>query len=469
MTAAEYPWMEAIRAVVGAENVTDHLAQRRFYTRGVYPVEFKKQVQGDWSNLPAAVAYPGSASEVAALFHLAKENHFKLVPFGGGSGIVGGAALPGAVILDLKRFDAVTVDPKNRTVTVGAGVNNRLLEEQLNLLGWTCGHFPQSMNSACYGGLIATASIGTFSGRYGKMDDMVVALEVVLPNGQVLQTKSIPRRSTGPNLNAMFIGAEGAFGIITQATLKIWPVPEGRIWATYTFPHTHDGLEAVQRLLGSEAQPALVRLYDEDEAAGRVSRFGFPQGSALLLLCFEGSQGFIEWQAREAGQIIASCGGAFHGDEAALHWYHRRYDTSGMLRYNQMPGGAADAIEVSAPWDRLEIVWREMRRALEPLCEHVHCHFSHVYQTCGSVYVIFYTRSSEDIPAAGIKIYEHCLKTALDACLAAGGSISHHHGVGRAKAAWMEQEHGPAGLRLLVDLKYTLDPDGILNPGVLGL
>ncbi|RPJ40954.1 MAG: FAD-binding oxidoreductase, partial [Chloroflexi bacterium] len=380
-----------------------------------------------------------------------------------------GTALPGAVILDLKRFDAVTVDPKNRMVTIGAGVNNRRLEEYLNLLGWTSGHFPQSMNSASYGGLIATGSVGIFSGRYGKIEDMVVALEVVLPTGRILQTKSIPRRSTGPNLNAMFIGAEGAFGIITQATMKIWPVPERRIWATYTFPNTHAGLEAVQRLLGSEAQPALVRLYDEDEAAGRVSRFGFPQNSALLLLCFEGSQGFIEWQSREAGQIISSYAGVFHGDEAALHWYRCRYDTSGMLRYNQLPGGAADAIEVSAPWDRLEGVWREMRRALEPLCEHVHCHFSHVYQTCGSVYVIFYARSSEDTCAAGIKIYEKCLAAALNACLAAGGSISHHHGVGRAKANWMEQEHGPEALHLLFDLKHTLDPDGILNPGVLGL
>jgi len=469
MLVEKFPWMEAIQEVVGAENATDHLIQRMFYTRGVYPVEYKKQMKGDWSALPAAIVYPETAGEVAALFDLARTHRFKLVPYGGGSGIVGGTALPGAVILDLKRFDAIAVDPENRTVTVGAGINHRLLEERLNLLGWTSGHFPQSMNSASTGGLIATASIGTFSGRYGKMEDMVVALEVVLPDGQIYRTKSIPRRSTGPALNSLFIGGEGAFGIITQATLKIWPIPEARIWAVYTFHNTHAGLSALHNMLGSEAQPALVRLYDEAEAAGRVARFGYPEGSALLMLCFEGSRRYIELQAQEAGQIAARFGGCFRGDEAALHWYRYRYDTSGMLRYNQMPGGTADAIEVSAPWDRLETVWREMRRALEPLCEHVHCHFSHVYHNCGSVYVIFYARAAEDTPAAGIQTYQDCLKAALDACVTAGGSISHHHGVGRAKAAWMEQEHGPAGLQLLREIKQALDPDRILNPGVLGL
>ena len=162
-------------------------------------------------------------------------------------------------------------------------------------------------------------------------------------------------------------------------------------------------------------------------------------------------------------------GRARASDEAALHWYRYRFDTSGMLRQNQKPGGVADALEVAAPWDRLEAVWRSMRQALEPLCEHVHCHFSHVYPTEGSVYVIFYAQAEEDTPQAAIQLYQHCLKAAMEACLAQGGSISHHHGIGRAKQAWMHAEHGQAGWELLCALKRAIDPDNILNPGVLGL
>jgi alkyldihydroxyacetonephosphate synthase len=326
------------------------------------------------------------------------------------------------------------------------------------------------MNSACLGGLVATASTGTFSGRYGRMEDMLVGLEAVLPSGEVLTTPPIPRRSVGPNLNHLFIGSEGALGIITRATLQIWPRPEVRRWAAYTFPDTHHGLEAVRMMVrGRESLPALVRLYDEAEAAGRIRHFGYPAGQALLILGFEGSRDFVAWQEAAAGQVCQSNRGTGRGEEAALHWYRYRFDTSAMLRCNQAPGGTADALEVAAPWDRLEPVWRAMRQSLEPLCEQVHCHFSHVYPAAGSAYVIFYAQAAEGTPQAAIQLYDRCLKAAFEACLREGGSLSHHHGIGRAKHPWMVNEHNPVGFELLRTLKQSLDPQHLFNPGVLGL
>jgi alkyldihydroxyacetonephosphate synthase len=461
--------LERIAQVVGAAHVSASKSQRMAYTRGTWPVELKRAQMGDWGCLPSAVVRPASPEEVSQILKLAGQEKLVVVPYGGGSGIVGGTSLAGAIILDLHRMNEIEINPTNQTVAAGAGLIGCHLEEALNAQGFTYGHFPQSMNSACVGGLVATASIGTFSGRYGKMDDMLVGLQAVLPNGKILDTGAMPRRSAGPNLSQLFIGSEGAFGIITRATLRIWPLPEVRTWAVYTFPDTSLGLEALREMMRTEAQPALVRLYDAAESAARIRHFGYPAGHSLLILGFEGSQGYVDWQMSEVERLCLQHQAIPRGDEAALHWYRYRFDTSGMLRTNQKPGGAADALEVAAPWDRLEAVWRSMRKALEPHCDQVHCHFSHIYPTEGSVYVIFYAHAEEDTPQAAIDLYQRCLTVAMEACLNEGGSISHHHGIGRAKQAWMEDEHGQAGWDLLCSLKRAIDPTNILNPGVLGL
>lgn len=461
--------LESLARVVTPEHVSDHQASRMAYTRGVWPIELKRAQAGDWSCLPSLVVWPGNTAEVARVVQIARERHLALVPYGGGSGIVGGTSLANALVVDLKRLAALDLNEMNQTVSAGSGVNGWHLEEWLNERGYTLGHFPQSMNSACVGGLVATASIGTFSGRYGKMDDLLVGLEAVLPNGNILRTKPIPRRSSGPNLAQLFIGSEGAFGIITEATLRVWPKPETREWAVYTFPDTISGFDTVRSFMRTEAQPALVRLYDEAESTARIRHFGYPPGHALLILGFEGSAGYVDWQKQVVDRICAQHQGVFRGDEAALHWYRYRFDTSAMLRYNHKPGGVADFLEVAAPWDRLEAVWRAMRSALEPLCDVVHCHFSHVYPTEGSAYVIFYAQAIENTPQAAIEHYQRCVDAALQACLAEGGSISHHHGIGRGKKNWMKEEHGLAGWELLHALKQAVDPDNIFNPGVMGL
>jgi alkyldihydroxyacetonephosphate synthase len=461
--------LDRLKSIVGEEYAYSDAAARAIYSRTVNPLEFKRFQMGDYSHAPDAIVQPASIQEIQQILAYANQTGTPLVPYGGGSGIAEGTSLGGSLIIDLKRFDQVSVNSTNRTVTAGAGVIGRHLEEILNQQGFTCGHFPQSMNSATIGGYVATAAIGTFSGRYGKMEDILVGLEAVLPNGEILHVKPIPRRSVGPHLEGLMIGSEGAFGIVTQATLKIFPLPEKRQWLCCTFAGTPAGLQAIRHLIQEDVRPALVRLYDEAEAAARIKKFGLPHNHALLFLAFEGPAGLVAWQAARAGEILAENGATFQAVDVALDWYHYRFDTSGMLRFNQKPGSMGDSLEIAAPWEDIETLWRTARAALEPLSQAVHVHFSHIYDNECSAYVIFYADSGPNTPQAGSELYQQCLKATMEACLAAGGTISHHHGVGRTKSAWMKMEHGEGGWDLLVELKHALDPNHILNPGALGI
>lgn len=460
---------DRLAAIAGNQYVWTDDATRAIYSRAVNPLEFKRFQLGDYSRAPRIVLQPKNEDEIQKILAYANETGTPVVPYGGGSGIVEGTALGGCILVDLKRLDAVTINRGNLTVTAGAGVNGRHLEEILNREGYTFGHFPQSMNSATIGGYVATAAIGTFSGRYGKMEDMLVGLEAILPNGEVLRVKPIPRRSSGPHLEALLVGSEGTLGIITQAVLKIYPLPETREWLCCTFQNTPLGLKAIQGLIQQDVRPALVRLYDEAEAASRIKKFSLPENHALLFLAFEGPYGLVKWQLERGREILQKCGAQFHSIEVALDWYHYRFDTSGMLRFNQKVGSVGDSLEVAAPWENIEMLWRNARAALEPLSKAVHVHFSHIYDNECSAYVIFYADSAEGTPEAATDLYNRCLKATMEACLEAGGTISHHHGVGRSKSAWMKKEQGEAGWNLLVSLKRALDPNFILNPGAVGI
>lgn len=460
---------EKLASIVGDQYVRTDNATRIIYSRAVNPLEFKRFQMGDYSHAPSVVVQPANAREIQQILEYANQTCKPVVPYGGGSGIVEGTALGGCILVDLKRLDSVAINRENMTVTAGAGVNGRHMEEVLNREGFTFGHFPQSMNSATIGGYVATAAIGSFSGRYGKMEDMVIGLEAILPNGEILNVKPLPRRSSGPHLEALLIGSEGALGIVTQAVLKIYQVPETRKWLCCTFRDTPAGLKAIRRLIREDVRPGLVRLYDEAEAAARIKKFSLPENQALLFLSFEGPRGLVEWQVSQARELLLESGAQFQPTEVALDWYRYRFDTSGMLRFNQKPGSVGDSLEVAASWENIETLWRNARAALEPLSEAVHVHFSHIYDNECSAYVIFFANAKEGTPEAAADLYQRCLDATMQACLAAGGTISHHHGVGRSKSAWMKKEHGEAGWNVLVSLKHTLDPNFILNPGALGI
>ena len=462
-------FLEVVRTNCPDTNIATQPEECLIYSHGCYPREYKWLLQGNYPYLTKAVLSPASEEEISEIVKLAGEMEVGIIPYGGGSGIVGGS-IPyhGEIMIDVKRLTDFSINTVNGTARGGAGLTGAEFENLLNEHGYTCGQYPQSFQSACLGGMTATRAIGTFSTKYGKMDDMVTALNVVLPDGQIFHSHLAPKRSTGPELNQLFLGSEGVYGIITSVERKIYPIAETRVFQAYTFPSTHDGLSAIRNFIHKGLRPAVVRLYDEVEAVPKIASYGYEKGFTLLILVFEGNKEMSELEARMTKEICLGNNGRYKGEKAAREWLATRFSTKKMLDFDAIRGGTADAIEVAAPWDCIEDVWREMRRALEPICTVVDCHFSHVYHNGASVYVIFHAKTGGD-DKDGEQKYLECLDTAIRTSLKYGGNVSHHHGVGTAKAEYLKEEHGEAGIHVMKALKDAIDPKGIMNKGVLGL
>ena len=442
---------------------------RLIRAHGCHPVEYKWILQGPYPHLPEAVAVPRDTEEVSFVLRQCHDRGIGVIPYGGGSGMVAcTVARNREVVVDTKKLRKADFNSTNMAVSAGAGVSGSELEESANRRGFTIGHYPQSYQSATLGGMVATRATGTFSTRYGKMDDIVCGLEVVLANGEVFRSHPAPARSTGPELCEVFLGSEGAYGIVTEVTVKLHPIPEKRHFECWTFPETTDGLVAIRSFVQAGLRPAVVRLYDAEESESRIRALGLERGHSLLILGYEGLRSMVDLEIEEVGERCRNHNGVAHGTEGGEAWFDSRFSTKGMLDYAVLPGATADAIEVAAPWDCIEAVWRGMKAAVEPICDHVHCHFSHVYHAGASVYVIFHATSGGDAHD-GEALYWRCLERAMEASLANGGNISHHHGVGTAKARYMAREHGETGLEIMRGIKRCVDPNGILNRGVLGL
>jgi alkyldihydroxyacetonephosphate synthase len=449
--------------------ILEQIEDRLIYAHGVCPYEYKWMLQGPYKYVPEAILVPESAEEVGEILKKANEFKVGVIPYGGGSGSVAGTvAERGEVMLDVKQLLGISINEKNCTAEGGAGVTGAEFENYLNIHGYTCGNYPQSFQSAVLGGMAATRAVGTFSTKYGKMDDIVNSLEAVLPDGQIVRTHKAPKRSTGPELNQLFLGSEGVYGIITKVECKIYPLPQTRYFEAYTFPETSNGLEAIREFLQMGINPAVLRLYDHEESVAKINKYGFEEGWSFLIVGYEHLEDIVNVQKKIVRETCLKRGGVSKGETPGKDWFNSRFSTKKIQDSHALTGGTSDAIEVAAPWDCIETVWREMRKALEPLCNEVECHFSHFYHTGASVYVIFYAESGGN-DFDGEELYLKCARTAIETSLKHGGNISHHHGVGKLKGEYMDLEHGKEGLYVMRKIKEALDPGKILNEGVLGI
>ncbi len=422
--------------------------------------------------LPDAVVHAAGDEDVAAALRLASEHGVPVVPRGGGSGVMG-AAVPyaGGIVVDVSGMDRIVeVDEESLTATVEAGHNGRAFEQALNERGLSFPHYPASAEWASVGGYVAARGSGVLSSRYGKIEDLVVALRVVTPTGDVIDTVPVPRHAVGPELTQLFVGSEGTLGVITRVTVKLVPLPAHRRFEAVAMPTLESGVDVLRWVMQRGIRPAVIRYYDAEASAGSLSPVvGRSLDGPTALLMFEGEEAVADAEAEATLDALRAAGGTVLEPELCRTWWDRRYDFYHPPHYPTLPAmwGTIDAV---APYSSILGVYRAIRDALEPFGEQglrLRTHFSHWYDWGSMVYPRFMiadTTGIDDPPA----LYKAIWAAGVEAILASGGVINDHHGVGSTLAPYLERQWGPAHATL-ARIKAALDPAGIMNPGKLGL
>jgi len=472
---------EPLRAALerAGEVRTDDEA-RVLRTRGKSYLDLLAARAGDYASAPDAVVRPAGREAVHAVLEACSEAGAAVVPFGGGTSVVGGleAAREGfaaVVSLDLGALEGLHgVDTTSLTARLGAGTRLPEADRALAAHGLTLGHTPQSYEWASVGGCVATRSAGQTSTGHGRIDANVVSLRLAAPAGE-LATLAVPSTAAGPSLRQLAMGSEGALGAITEVVLRVRPLAKLRHegWSARTFT---DGVEALRMLAQDGPAPTVARLSDETETgvALALATAGSPAaraalaatrrlGGGLLVLGWEGSA-----PRRAAWQRLARAGLRPMGRRPGEAWARSRF-AAPYLRDDLLDRGVlVETLETAAPWAALDRVRDAVAAALRGALGHalVGCHVSHLYPTGASLYFTALAAQDRDDPAAQ---WRRAKAAATDALVASGATITHHHAVGRDHAPWLEAEDGRLGIELLRAVKERCDPAGVMNPGVLGL
>jgi alkyldihydroxyacetonephosphate synthase len=424
-------------------------------------------LDGARAERPLAVLEPASTQEVARALSACRALRVPVVAYGGGSGVCG-AVRPGAdcVVLSTRRLAGLRrVDTTDLLAVYGAGTLGGDAERLLAPHGLTLGHWPQSIELSTVGGWVATRASGQYSTAYGSIEDLLLALEVVLPDGRVLRTRETPRAAAGPDLRQLFLGSEGTLGVVTEVTFSAFAKPAVARGQAFHFDGFRAGLEPIRRALRAGHAPPVARLYD-----ARESRRGFrdfvPRDRALLLLLHEGTAAHVEAEL-DAVATLCREGGGVPADTAAVdQWLARRNHVPSFKSFLEQ-GVIVDTIEVAATWSRVGALYDGVVAALSavPGVLAATAHSSHSYRSGTCLYFSF--AAKPDAPTQLRDTYAACWRAAMQATVAAGGGIAHHHGIGRVRRPWLAAEIGDVGLDVLRAVKRALDPDGLLNPGNL--
>ncbi|MBU7033304.1 MAG: FAD-binding oxidoreductase [Theionarchaea archaeon] len=458
---------KSLEKIISKRNVSDTYLDRISYSKDYWPIALRWMLEGKIAALPDIITWPSTAEQISCILSLANDQHIPVIPFGEGSGVLGGVVpVYGGIIVDMKKMDSIlAINDTNLTVTVQSGINGMNLERTLNHEGYTMGHIPQSLYCSSLGGWLACRAAGQFSTKYGKIDDMIISLEAVLPQGEIIRSKSVPNSSTGPQIDRLLLGAEGILGIVTEATLKIWPYPEERILRSYSFHSVHDGLESIRLILRKGIFPAVVRLYDEIETSRHFYDIPEAQDKCMLILVMEGSKVLVEIEERVSQEVCTDHGGVACGTAPVQHWFETRFNVRETSDFSPRDV-IFDTIEVSVMWDKALGLYEAMTSAMKAIegVMFASAHASHVYTQGVCFYFTFGGVSGKRDP---LEFYRTVWSAAMRSCLDAGGSISHHHGIGIMRAPWLAEELGTS-YTILKRLKRMLDPNSIMNPGKMG-
>ncbi|MCS6984252.1 MAG: FAD-binding oxidoreductase [Leptospiraceae bacterium] len=474
-----------LEKISGKENVLTDSFSRLRYSYGKFYGELLQLRAQKPSRIADAVVRVRHEKEIAKILEYCSEKNIAVLAFGGGSSVTRAVGTPkGGVVLDLGFYlnRVVEIHMLNHTVTVQAGILGPHLEQVLNKAGFTCGHFPQSFEFSTVGGWIAAKGAGQASTGYGGIEDLLVGLRVVTPIG-ILETNNLPRHAMGFDLKQLFIGSEGTLGIITQATLKIFPFrPRDHVYLSFFFKSFSQGVQAMRETMQSQIGfPHLFRLSDAEETkiameikgyernlVGKLLHIlGYKMGMrSLMYATLEGQRKANITLAKLMRDIARRHGGLFAGGYATKKWLRQRF-SSAYVRDPLMDAGIRiDTLETAIAWDGLEELHAKVREYVKK--EHQSfclSHISHAYETGANLYFVFVSPMHVEEE----REFERFHKGLVEVILRNGGALSHHHGIGRLFAPYLAAAVGKVGMSIYKGVKRTLDPAGILNPGVWGL
>lgn len=457
---------------VGAEHVSTSAADRLAHSIDYYWIPEMWHDRGRENPKPEFVVHPGSADEVARVLRIANNYRIPVTPWGGGSGSQGGA-LPmyRGIILDTKRMNRVlSIDRESLTVTAETGIIAQHLEWALEKQGFSTMHLPASIACATIGGFLAHRGTGVLSTKYGKIEDMVMSLEVVTPQGEVINTLPVPRHASGPDLTQLFLGSEGTLGVMTKVTLKIHPIPEARRFHAFLFRTMHDAMSAGAEIMRSRLRPCVIRLYDEASTSRLIKRvLEIDRQGAYMVFGFDGPAAMVDLELEQACRICRGQAGAEDlGSKLGEAWWDHRYKFFYPPYMFHLPQ-AFGTLDTVATFANIEKVYWAMKNVVaENFPEATFIgHFSHWYEWGCMLYARFIVEDPPQDPDEATAYYNRIWNMAIRAAIREGGVINEHHGVGLKLGRLMKELYGPA-FSVLTGVKQTMDPNNIMNPGKMG-
>lgn len=443
---------------------------------------------GHSMHYPDGVLHLQNVSHLKKLYQESEKFHINLIPFGGGTGVVGGTECIGknnnpVLIINLKKLNKlIHFDEMSQVATFQAGILGPELEKKLNAKGFTLGHFPQSFEFSTLGGWVATRSAGQNSTKYGKIEKMVQSLTLCSPKGEII-THAVPASATGPSIKDVLIGSEGIYGIITEVTVKVKPLPEKRKFVAAFFKDFSEAMHAIREIMQSGLVPSVIRLHDEKETElfnslslkNQVYQKIFQLWSqwkrlgnhpCFALLAVEGLAEEVHFQSEKIKKILKKHQGKLFQKSFEKKWHKERFELpyvrDDLLDY----GYFIDTLETATPWSKIEKIYLEMHKAFQKKLKKeklfIGTHLSHAYSDGASLYFTFIGKQRH---GDEIKQWEEIKTLATDVIVTHGGALSHHHGIGYDHKRWMSKEQSPLGLEILREIKKDLDPETLLNPG----
>ena len=478
---------DSIAGIVGQDNVHTGHEDRVRHAAGHSYLDLLELRSGDLSRAPDAVITPPSIEAIRPLLEICSESGIAVVPYGGGTSVVGGVApLRGRfdrlISLDLANLRRFELDRISMTARLGAGLRGSEAEELLSEAGFTLGHFPQSFEFATVGGFAATRSAGQASSGYGRFDSLVSSVGLVSPAGE-LSTLQTPHTAIGPSIRELVIGSEGIFGVIPEVEVRVRPAPEARRYEGWMAENFEAGSGIVRALAQSGALPAVIRVSDESETevslatslpdgmAGdlfrRYLRLRGRSGGVLMIVGFEGSADDVRRQKARATTALKNGGAIRLGQSAGRGWEQGRFHGPYLREALLDRGVVVETLETAQQWSGHQALYSETTAAIRSAMDScgmqgiVMCHLSHAYRDGASLY---FTVISSPGDRGGATSWWDVKKATIDAIQSAGGTISHHHATGRDHTPWLAGEIGELGLEAIAGVKERLDPEGIMNP-----